>query len=244
MVRVLVVQNDPVETMGIYPEILRGLGAEVTVFHAYRMKAPNEFPDTEGFDAFMFTAMVPDVHEMTGLYFLQREWDFIERVRLSGKPALGICGGAQFLAYRLGARVAPSPKEVGCYRIQLTPEGRADPLLRGLPGEFTAFLWHGNGFDVPEGGELLATGDPCRIQGFRVGGIRGLLFRFELNSSELEGWLREWGTGVSAVGKTPGQVLEECRRNDAATRGYAEVVARNLIRLAEVASPCVDKSIR
>jgi GMP synthase-like glutamine amidotransferase len=233
VVRVLVVQNDPVETMGIYPGILRGLGADVTVFHAYRMAPPDEFPAAEGFDAFMFSAMVPDVHEVPGLYFLQREWEFIERVRLSGKPALGICGGAQFLAYRLGARVAPCPREIGCYRIRLTDEGASDPLFEGLPRELAAFLWHGNGFEVPAGGQLTATGDPCSVQGFRLGGIRGTLFRFELNSGELEGWLRAWGGGVAAVGKTPGQVLEECRANDAAMRGYAETVARNLVRLAK-----------
>jgi GMP synthase-like glutamine amidotransferase len=229
--RILVLQIDPIESMGIYPEILRGLGAEVTIFHAYRLQPPEKYPSIDGFDAFILSAMAPDVHEMPRFYFLQQLWDYVDEIRLSGKPCFGICGGAQFLAYRLGANVHSSPKEVGCYRIQLTEAGIRDPLLEGIPQEFTAFLWHGNMFEIPKDGELVATGEPCHIQGFRFNNIRGFLFRFELNSRELGSWLEVWGSSTAVAGKTPEQVLSECKLNDAQMRLYAERVAANLIHL-------------
>ena len=69
------------------------------------------------------------------------------------------CLGHQFLAHVLGCRVGPLPqKSVGFITGELTPVGRAHPVLQGLPAQLKLFKWHGQGVlpPLPPGIELLA----------------------------------------------------------------------------------------
>ena len=78
------------------------------------------------------------------------------------------------LAKRLGAEVKRSPKlEIGCYTVQLTHYGKNDPLFLGFPETFPVFQWHGDVFEIPSEGQLLAKGDLCPIQSFAWKNIRG-----------------------------------------------------------------------
>lgn len=52
----------------------------------------------------------------------------------------------------------------------LTEAGAADPLLEGLPPRFTAYVGHKEGLTVPPpGAVVLATGEACPTQMFRLG---------------------------------------------------------------------------
>lgn len=85
----------------------------------------------------------------------------------AGRPTLGVCLGGQLIAAALGANVAPGPvREVGFAPIALTAAGRASPLaaLAGAP----VLHWHGDGFDVPDGADLLAETEHFP-QAFAVG---------------------------------------------------------------------------
>ena len=54
--------------------------------------------------------------------------------------------------------------------MHLTDAGAADPLLADLPPTFTAFVGHKEAITVlPSSATLLATGDACPVQMFRVG---------------------------------------------------------------------------
>lgn len=86
-------------------------------------------------------------------------------------PFLGLCYGVGILAAHLGSSVDHRHAEpVGGARITLTPEGRRDPLLRGTPAEFAAYVGHKEACPVtPRGAVLLATSATCPVQMFRVG---------------------------------------------------------------------------
>src|SRR5205814_10303051 len=59
---------------------------------------------------------------------------------------------------------------VGCVSVTLTPGGRADPLLAGLPGTFDAFAGHKEAISkLPGHAVLLARSAACPVQAFRVG---------------------------------------------------------------------------
>ncbi len=231
MKRVLVVENSGIETLAQYPRILEEEGADVTVFKAHSMKEGDEFPSTEDYGGFIFGAMPEDVHEKDDHYWMTKEWDYLQDVIESRKPVFGLCGGGQFLAYRLGAKVGPCPREIGVYTIRLTDEGVNDPLFKGLPRAFKGFLWHGNTFQVPEGGALTATGDPCPIEGFVKDNVRGFLFHFEVTGDDLEKWMDHWEEGLSAINKTRSQVVSNVRAAEDEMLRNARTVVRNFIEL-------------
>ena len=90
--------------------------------------------------------------------WLRREIDWLETPLKEDKPLLGVCLGAQLLARTLGARVFSHDDkrgEVGYYPIR--PSEAADRLC---PARFprAVYHWHFDGFDLPEGAELLAAG--------------------------------------------------------------------------------------
>jgi GMP synthase (glutamine-hydrolysing) len=101
--------------------------------------------------------------------FIRREIDWMAVPLREKKPLLGICLGAQMLAHHLGSRVYRHPDghaEVGYYPIRPTETGRdvCDPWPEQV------YQWHREGFDLPDGADLLAEGDSFPVQAFRFGG--------------------------------------------------------------------------
>lgn len=86
-------------------------------------------------------------------------------------PLLGMCYGVGLVTQQLGGVVDRTFSEpVGATRVELTDQGRDDPLFGGLPPEFMAFTGHKEACALmPEGAVLLATGPVCPVQAFRVG---------------------------------------------------------------------------
>ena len=90
--------------------------------------------------------------------WIKREIDWLATPLREEKPFLGICLGAQMLARQLGARVFTYPDrrgEVGYARIAATPDG---DRLCAAPFPRSVYQWHFDGFDLPVGARLLATG--------------------------------------------------------------------------------------
>ncbi len=108
---------------------------------------------------------------------------------LSGQKAvLGVCLGAQLLAQSAGARVYRNrEKEIGWFPVRLTPEAAGSRLVSGLPVEMTVLHWHGETFDLPQGGIRLAESDFCINQAFEIDGrALGLQFHLEVQPEGVE----------------------------------------------------------
>ena len=100
---------------------------------------------------------------------IKREIEWI-KVPLEEKvPFLGLCLGGQLLARHLGAAVRFHPQdqaEIGYYPIQPTKAG----LERFGDWPPCVYQWHREGFDLPQGARLLATGgDAFPNQAFDYG---------------------------------------------------------------------------
>ncbi len=102
--------------------------------------------------------------------WLKREISWLDTPLAENKPLLGICLGAQMLASTLGARVfsyEDKRSEIGYCPIEPTPAAHwlCDA---GFPS--CVYQWHSDGFDLPDGADLLATG-PTHFpnQAFRYG---------------------------------------------------------------------------
>lgn len=85
-------------------------------------------------------------------------------------PLLGACYGIGTLGVHQGGTIDRTYSEpVGPVTVTLTEEGRADPLLSGMPAEFTAFVGHKEACSVlPPTAVRLAGSPTCPVQMFRV----------------------------------------------------------------------------
>jgi GMP synthase (glutamine-hydrolysing) len=229
--RVLIIQNDATENLGLYQTFLRER-VDVDVVHAYSIEVGEDFPGTEEYFAFVIGPTPISANDVGEYHFLAREWKYLSKVVACGKPTLGICCGGQVLARLLGAEVVRSPrKEVGGYTVTLTDDGLADPLFRGFPRDVPVFHWHGDMFRVPPGGNLLARGYPCPIQAYALGNVRGLIFHLEINHVEAGMWASAYPEELDEVGKTREQVLDECREQEQEMRILAERLVENFLDL-------------
>lgn len=116
----------------------------------------------------------------------EQEWlaGAVER----GVPVLGICLGAQLLAWALGAEVRSGRrKEIGFAPVDVADP--SDPVLGGLAPRAEVLHWHGDVFDLPIGATALASSELTEYQAFRLGDAWGVLFHPEADYALVEAWL-------------------------------------------------------
>jgi len=87
-------------------------------------------------------------------------------------PFLGCCYGIGILGHHLGAPVGKDRwgEPVGAADCRLTEDGRADPLLDGLPDRFNALVGHKEAVEaLPPGCAHLVAAPTCPFQMIRHG---------------------------------------------------------------------------
>lgn len=118
-------------------------------------------------------------------------------------PLLGVCFGHQLVAWALGGTVERNPAgpEVGTLPVELTPEGRRDPLFSGLASPLLVQESHEDHVRVPPpGASLLATNPHSPVQAFAVGPrIRAVQFHPEYDASRSRVLFRESRASLDAA---------------------------------------------
>jgi GMP synthase-like glutamine amidotransferase len=198
---VLVLQHIACEPPGAFEDVLAAAGADI---HRVELDEGDALPPWQDFVAIVAMGGPMSVHDDAELPWLTAEKQAIADAVRAGVPYWGSCLGVQLLAAALGARVySGTQPEVGVLPVTLTDEGRSDPVFAGLPAEFLTLQWHGDTFDVPEGGVLLASSPAFPNQAFRVGRTAyGVQFHVEVT----EQMAREWA-GVPAYAEYADRVL-------------------------------------
>ncbi|PWH07301.1 glutamine amidotransferase [Brachybacterium endophyticum] len=118
--------------------------------------------------------------------------ELLDRVVEADFPFFGACYGVGTLGVHQGAIVDRTYGEpVGGIDVELTAAGREDPLVKasGVPDSFLAFVGHKEAVHVlPAHAVLLATGQRCPVQMFRVGSCQyATQFHPELDNDGLIG---------------------------------------------------------
>ena len=172
-----------------------------------------------------------DDHKLSGI---RAQLDWIPNVLASGRPFLGICLGAQLLARALGATVKPHPTglaEIGYFPIQPTPTGQT--LFDPPP---YVYHWHREGFDLPAGAELLASGERFPHQAYRYGtNAFGVQFHPEVDRQIMELWLKEGSKELSAPGaQSAAEQRDRNARYDAAFDHWCEGFLDEWLRNGDV----------
>jgi GMP synthase (glutamine-hydrolysing) len=186
--RVLFVTHGPSVPGGVFEDAVEAAGHVLEHWPVPLGGTPRQ---AGSYDAVMVFggSMHPDQDDE--FHWLGREEEFLRDVLAEGVPAMGVCLGAQMLARAAGASVARAASpEIGWFDVELTAEGREDPVLRALPARTTAFQWHSYTFGIPPGGSELARSAAC-TQAFRIGSAWGIQFHAEVRLAMVEAWVAE-----------------------------------------------------
>lgn len=92
-----------------------------------------------------------------------------------------------------------SRPEIGWHPVEVTEQGRDDPLLGPLAPSFEAFQWHGYEFPLPPGAIPLARSEVC-LQACRIGAAAwALQFHPEVSAADARHWIDDYRADPDAV---------------------------------------------
>ncbi|MDX2215389.1 MAG: hypothetical protein SFY66_19150 [Oculatellaceae cyanobacterium bins.114] len=200
MKNILVIVHQATSDPGLVGQLLRSHGYTLDI------RCPNigeDLPPTLAHhEAVVVFGGPMSANDSETLPCIRTELDWIAGAIESGKPYLGICLGAQLLARVLGATVAPHPdgmNEIGYFPVKPTPSGQSF-----LPVPMQVYQWHREGFELPTGSVLLATGDTFANQAFRYGkNAYGVQFHPEMTQEIMERWLDKVPDHLTLPGAQP-----------------------------------------
>ncbi len=155
---------------------------KLTATHLY-LNEP--LPQLANFDWLIVMGGPMSANDETAYPWLREEKRLINLAIKSGKIVLGICLGAQLIADALGARIYKNRhREIGWFPIWPREEINTTILKDLLPSRLEVFHWHGETFEIPQGGVPIAYSEACENQGFIIDNrILGLQFHLETTSA-------------------------------------------------------------
>ena len=214
----LIALNVAREKPGTILDVLQERGWKPTIVD---LEAGEAFPSPKKYGALIVMGGPPSVNlaknapgEAT---WMKNELDKVREALDANVGFLGVCLGAQALAKAAGGEIItfPHSKQVGLreannpkgkfYSVQLTAEGKQDPLFKGLGDTLPVFHLQGEAVqltpDMQPAAKLLAKDKVVPTQVFKVGerayGTQG---HFELTPQMLDQWLAQ-DPDLLALGK-------------------------------------------
>jgi GMP synthase-like glutamine amidotransferase len=193
----LFAKADPAETFGIGPAAVADAGAQVQIWDAINDEPAPSLDDMSGVVLFGSSYNIEHANERP----------FIDRLRTMtidaldhGTPFLGICFGAQVLAWSLGAEIRKAPvREIGYVPLRPLPAAGDDQLLSHYSEGDPVFQWHMDTFEMPEHAEQLAAGDQIAAQAFRIGDRTwATQFHLEIDRAEMDLWIDDIGPALES----------------------------------------------
>jgi GMP synthase (glutamine-hydrolysing) len=197
--RVLVVENMAHSDLGLVGVALQEAGAEIDLRQPFTGQAlPG---DVRGHDALVVlggeqSAVDDHIHP-----YLPELARLMRAFGDAGKSVLGICLGSQLLARAHGGdNLLGRTREFGWHGVELTDEGKRDPVLSAAGSAFKSFEWHSDSFTIPPGAVHLAGNPAVANQAFRIGrAAYGMQFHFEAGIPVVEGWNRIFKEPINRI---------------------------------------------
>jgi len=178
-----------------YAAFLDITGLDESLLHRVRLErrplGPVDLDDWSGIflGGGPFNASDPDAMKTAVQRRVEAELgDLLDVVVRLDYPLLGACYGIGLIGTHQGGTVDRTFAEpISRVPVSLTPDGRRDPLLAGLPDTFQAFVGHKEAINLlPAHAVRLASSPGCPVQAFRVGGnVYATQFHPELDAQGL-----------------------------------------------------------
>jgi GMP synthase-like glutamine amidotransferase len=197
---------------GVWEQEAAAAGARIDWWVATESEEPPQDPDS--YDAVMVFGASTHADQEQAHGWIREQKALVDVLLEREMPLIGVCLGSQFLAEAAGA--APQRlelPEIGWFEVELTPEGRKDPVTGTMPPCFTALEWHSYAAPLPPGATALARSDSC-LQAFRVGeSAWGVQFHPEVTLADAESWIGDITetSDAARVGIDPGEFTLQTR---------------------------------
>jgi GMP synthase-like glutamine amidotransferase len=185
--KILSVQNTECETLGILESLF--LADKYQIQNVDAKEIPNHL-NPESYRAIIILGGPMSVYD--NFEYLKIEMTLIKNAVIYNVPVLGICLGSQLIASALGGRVYKGDhKEIGWYNIQLSNDG-LNEIFNGIDNSnVEVFQWHGDTFDLPSDGKILAFNRQY-IQAFKIGTAIGIQFHLEVTEDMINNWFIQY----------------------------------------------------
>ncbi len=197
--RVLVVENMLHSDLGQVGVALEEAGAEIDLRRPFSGDAlPSDAGDHDALVVLGGEQSAVDDHIHPYLPHLAK---LMYAFTQTDKSVLGICLGSQLLARAHGGdNLLGKTREFGWHGVELTEEGRADPVLSAAGETFPSFEWHSDSFTLPPSAVHLAANPAVANQAFRVGrAAYGMQFHFEAGTQVVENWKRIFEDQINGI---------------------------------------------
>jgi GMP synthase (glutamine-hydrolysing) len=226
----LCVRHQPTAPLGIIEEVLRAEKVPWRYLDVWSDPDPPSASDASGLIVLGGEMNVDQLDRHPFLTDVRRlTLDALE----GNKPILGICLGAQVLARVLGSEVHPSPvKEIGFHPVRATAEGSRDPVMSPFAPQARVFQFHEDACDLPDGAQLLFTGEEVSVQAFRMGEIAyGIQFHFEVTGKEIAAWCDETPDLQEGWGASKEKLMSEANASLARQQDSGKEATRRFLKL-------------
>ncbi len=235
MKRVLALQNYWDDPPGYLGEIMQEHDIPCDIVSVDK----DAIPDPARYSAIIALGGPQNANAHDKFPYLLREKELLRVVVEQDIPYLGICLGGQLLASALNAPVTRHHlTEVGFFTVELTNEGKKDPLFQGLPGYQQVIHWHEDTFALPGGAIKLASSENTANQAFRVGHrAYGLQYHIEVTSDMFDIWFGEEDLMLNMSHAIEQAVFEQVKR-DRLTHyqlylEHSRIVFENFLKISE-----------
>ena len=213
--RIHIIQHVFYESPGSILDWLQNKNFSYTISKIYQNE---KLPEVDEFDWLIVMGGPMGVHDNDLYPWLGPEKELITAAIQNGRKVLGICLGAQLIAYCLGSEVTRCPqKEIGWWSVELSAAG--SKIFQET--KLDVFQWHGDTFAIPQNATSLASSDGCPNQGFIYENrVIGLQFHLEVTNSIIQDLLKE-GNSELVQGKFI-QTAEQISKKSANLSHYHE----------------------
>lgn len=149
---------------------------------------------------------------------------------------MGICLGSQLIAKACQSKVEKAVQKEICFStVQLTKEGKADPLFIGINGDTDVYQWHEDTFYIPERATRLATSKGSYNQAFRVGScVYGLQFHIEITDLSIERWSDKYIKEHKECQSLKQEMLDDYQQKRNGFHQAAQCIYANFLNIIEL----------